>query len=197
MPADGQTAKFLYTILKQLDLKSVGIFKPRPPLLLSSCPRSLTLVQIDWNLVASQLEITNGHAARMRFSRFKQHMEGTTTAPRTPRPKKEKPAKGDCKKRALEDPKPEQDDAETEACVFPRIKRECRDGDESIVANGDTTNGDIFPLTSASRMQLALRGTPYPSDPPVLPFPYENQQPFIKLEPEDVEQVEVKAEPKE
>jgi hypothetical protein len=25
MPADGQTAKFLYTILKQLDLKSVRI----------------------------------------------------------------------------------------------------------------------------------------------------------------------------
>lgn len=25
MPADGQTAKFLYTILKQLDLKSVSV----------------------------------------------------------------------------------------------------------------------------------------------------------------------------
>ncbi|KAL1968683.1 hypothetical protein VTN77DRAFT_1509 [Rasamsonia byssochlamydoides] len=65
MPADGQTAKFLYTILKQLDLKSV-----------------------DWNLVASQLEISNGHAARMRFSRFRQHMEGIPTVPRTSRPKK-------------------------------------------------------------------------------------------------------------
>ncbi|KAI9842407.1 MAG: hypothetical protein M1837_007152 [Sclerophora amabilis] len=31
---------------------------------------------IDWSAVASQLEITNGHAARMRFSRFKQHIEG-------------------------------------------------------------------------------------------------------------------------
>ena len=63
---DGQTARFLYTILKQLDLKA-----------------------IDWNLVADSLNITNGHAARMRFSRFKQHMEGIPTQPRTPRPKKE------------------------------------------------------------------------------------------------------------
>ena len=68
---DGQTARFLYTIIKQLDLKA-----------------------IDWNLVAGSLEITNGHAARMRYSRFKQHMEGATTQPRTPRAgKKEKEGK--------------------------------------------------------------------------------------------------------
>ncbi|OJJ86778.1 uncharacterized protein ASPGLDRAFT_23930 [Aspergillus glaucus CBS 516.65] len=65
MPTDGPTAKFLYTIIKQLDLKS-----------------------IDWNLVASQLEISNGHAARMRFSRFKQQMEGLTSTPRASKPKK-------------------------------------------------------------------------------------------------------------
>ncbi|PGH18819.1 hypothetical protein AJ79_00232 [Helicocarpus griseus UAMH5409] len=76
MPADGQTAKFLYTILKQLDLKS-----------------------IDWNLVASQLEITNGHAARMRFSRFRQHMEGISTVQRTPRPKKAKVDKAQSSKK--------------------------------------------------------------------------------------------------
>jgi len=35
--------------------------------------------------VASDLEITNGHAARMRFSRFKQHMEGFPPSPRKPR----------------------------------------------------------------------------------------------------------------
>ncbi|KAL2812114.1 hypothetical protein BJX63DRAFT_432925 [Aspergillus granulosus] len=59
MPTDSPTAKFLYTILKQLDLKG-----------------------IDWNLVASQLEISNGHAARMRYHRFKNQMEGTTSTPR-------------------------------------------------------------------------------------------------------------------
>jgi hypothetical protein len=68
---DGQTARFLYTIIKQLDLKA-----------------------IDWNLVAGSLEITNGHAARMRYSRFKQHMEGATTQTRAPRAgKKEKEGK--------------------------------------------------------------------------------------------------------
>lgn len=68
---DGQTARFLYTIIKQLDLKS-----------------------IDWNLVAGSLEITNGHAARMRYSRFKQHMEGQITQSRAPKAgKKEKEGK--------------------------------------------------------------------------------------------------------
>lgn len=45
-------------------------------------------IQIDWNLVAAQLEISNGHAARMRFSRFKQQMEGVTSTPRASKPKK-------------------------------------------------------------------------------------------------------------
>ncbi|PGH17707.1 hypothetical protein AJ80_04715 [Polytolypa hystricis UAMH7299] len=83
LPADGQTAKFLYTIIKQLDLKS-----------------------IDWSLVASQLEITNGHAARMRFSRFRQHMEGTSTTPRTQRPKKSKVDKAQAKQKQFSEPKP-------------------------------------------------------------------------------------------
>ncbi|KAI9894836.1 MAG: hypothetical protein M1814_000056 [Vezdaea aestivalis] len=51
-PIDPQ-ARFLWTILKQLDHKS-----------------------IDWNEVARDLKITNGHAARMRFSRFKGQIEG-------------------------------------------------------------------------------------------------------------------------
>ncbi|KAB8233472.1 hypothetical protein ETB97_000691 [Aspergillus alliaceus] len=76
MPTDGPTVKFLYTIIKQLDLKS-----------------------IDWSLVANQLEISNGHAARMRYSRFKQQMEGTTSTPRSSRPKKSpnKSKKSHCK----------------------------------------------------------------------------------------------------
>ncbi|OJJ43239.1 hypothetical protein ASPZODRAFT_146262 [Penicilliopsis zonata CBS 506.65] len=81
MPTDGPTARFLYTIIKQLDLKS-----------------------IDWNLVASQLEISNGHAARMRYSRFKQQMEGTTSTPRASRPKKTGSKKGE--KRPISPPPP-------------------------------------------------------------------------------------------
>ncbi|KAL2821773.1 hypothetical protein BDW59DRAFT_164111 [Aspergillus cavernicola] len=59
MPTDSPAAKFLYTIIKQLDLKG-----------------------IDWTLVASQLEISNGHAARMRYHRFRNQMEGITSKPR-------------------------------------------------------------------------------------------------------------------
>src|SRR5271156_1323269 len=64
--ADSQTARFLYTILKQLDLKG-----------------------IDWNEVASGLDITNGHAARMRYSRFRQQMEGSAAQPRVSKSKKQ------------------------------------------------------------------------------------------------------------
>lgn len=50
----------------------------------------LTLTsQIDWNKVARDpilsQEITNGHAARMRYSRFKKQMDGTTSMPTRPR----------------------------------------------------------------------------------------------------------------
>ena len=41
--------------------------------------------QIDWNQVAADNGVTNGHAARMRFSRFKQQMEGTYPTRRTPK----------------------------------------------------------------------------------------------------------------
>lgn len=48
------------------------------------------------------MDITNGHAARMRYSRFKQQMEGVAPAPRkarntVPRQKKAKPDKSDKK----------------------------------------------------------------------------------------------------
>ncbi|KAF3479818.1 uncharacterized protein GIQ15_06794 [Arthroderma uncinatum] len=100
MPADGQTTKFLYTILKQLDLKS-----------------------IDWNLVASQLEITNGHAARMRFSRFRQHMEGNTTTARTPRVKKPKAETPKSKKAMFDEPARNMERSPT-AGPSPAVKQE-------------------------------------------------------------------------
>ncbi|KAI4237622.1 MAG: hypothetical protein LQ352_007932 [Teloschistes flavicans] len=75
MPTDAACSKFLYTIMKQLDLKS-----------------------IDWNAVADELEITNGHAARMRYSRFKQQMEGVVPQARKPRTPKKKDASDDAPK---------------------------------------------------------------------------------------------------
>ncbi|KAJ6027637.1 hypothetical protein N7460_012454 [Penicillium canescens] len=65
LETDNPTAKFLYTIIKQLDLKS-----------------------INWNRVASDLEISNGHAARMRYSRFRQQMDGTSGVTRAKRKSK-------------------------------------------------------------------------------------------------------------
>ncbi|DAA77065.1 TPA_exp: Uncharacterized protein A8136_6831 [Trichophyton benhamiae CBS 112371] len=100
MPADGQTTKFLYTILKQLDLKS-----------------------IDWNLVASQLEITNGHAARMRFSRFRQHMEGNTTSARSPRAKKSKAETAKSKKAMFDEPVKGKERSPT-GSASPTVKKE-------------------------------------------------------------------------
>jgi hypothetical protein len=50
--------------------------------------KALTRGKVDWSLIASQLDISNGHAARMRFSRLRQHMEGVSTTPRNPRPRK-------------------------------------------------------------------------------------------------------------
>ncbi|KAJ5643999.1 uncharacterized protein N7484_006506 [Penicillium longicatenatum] len=78
---EGPTPKFLYAMLKQLDLKIV-----------------------DWNRVAAEQAISNGHAARMRFSRFRNQMEGTTGAQRPGRKRNskktgnaEKGGKGDSK----------------------------------------------------------------------------------------------------
>ncbi|KAJ5721829.1 uncharacterized protein N7483_009763 [Penicillium malachiteum] len=72
LDTDGPTPKFLYAMLKQLDLKT-----------------------IDWNRVAVDIQISNGHAARMRFSRFRNQMEGTTGAQRAAKKKNAKGKKGD------------------------------------------------------------------------------------------------------
>ena len=89
MTNDNAIVRLLYAILSQKCLKDVSI----PPL--SNHPNALKFflkkkktIQIDWNKVASdpvlQQEITNGHAARMRYSRFKKQIEGTAS-PRKPR----------------------------------------------------------------------------------------------------------------
>lgn len=97
MPTDGAISKFLYVIMKQLDLKSVSCSFVKDD---GHCAQSSS--QIDWQQVADQLDITNGHAARMRYSRFKQQMEGVPPTARkarntAPRQKKAKPDKSDKK----------------------------------------------------------------------------------------------------
>jgi hypothetical protein len=61
--------------------------------------------QINWAQVSTELGITNGHAARMRYSRFKQQMEGNPpvrrarnpTAKRAPKQKRPKEESKDLK----------------------------------------------------------------------------------------------------
>jgi len=48
--------------------------------------------------VADELDISNGHAARMRYSRFKQQMEGIGPLSRTAKPKKSAAGKGESSK---------------------------------------------------------------------------------------------------
>lgn len=87
MTNDGAINRLLYAILSQKCLKD-----------------------IDWNKVAHDpvlsQEITNGHAARMRYFRFKKQMDGTTSMPTGPRKiatprrsrvEKKKPAKRELK----------------------------------------------------------------------------------------------------
>ncbi|KAL4884409.1 hypothetical protein BJY04DRAFT_215378 [Aspergillus karnatakaensis] len=91
MPTDSPTAKFLYTIIKQLDLKGARI----PPQALSIFITDSR--QIDWTLVASQLEISNGHAARMRYHRFRNQMEGINPTQRKRQSKPVKTGTSSCK----------------------------------------------------------------------------------------------------
>lgn len=158
---EGQTAKFLYCIIKQLNLKS-----------------------IDWTIVAASLDITNGHAARMRYSRFKQQMEGLASQSKAPKPtgKKgkqekegyEKPTKG--KKRANEDeepvkskpgPKPKSEQA-AKAVSTPPLKEE-------------GVNGKLIKLDpDANPPASAPTSTPTITSTPIKPEP----DPPIKSEPE-------------
>lgn len=82
---------------------------PRAPFLASRLTRS----QIDWNQVAHDpvlsQEITNGHAARMRYSRFKKQMDGTASVrrPRNPAsPNKKKVEKSSKSPRKVKERKP-------------------------------------------------------------------------------------------
>jgi hypothetical protein len=57
-------------------------------------------IQIDWNIVATANEISNGHAARMRFHRLRQAMEGISTKHRVPKTIGDVPEKGKAKGKA-------------------------------------------------------------------------------------------------
>ena len=73
--------------------------------------------QVDWTLVADNMDITNGHAARMRFARYKNQVEGVQPRPREPRApgSSSKNSRGrPVKKQKVEQGKKEEDDVKQE-----------------------------------------------------------------------------------
>ena len=110
--SDNAMTRFLFAILQQKNLKDVSRPKTSGRIILDS--KCLTLLKIDWNQVARNpvlsQEITNGHAARMRYSRFRSALLGLepmrrnrTTTPKSrvtkskkdPKPKKNDKAKAE------------------------------------------------------------------------------------------------------
>lgn len=114
--------KFLYTILKQLDLKS-----------------------IEWNQIAEATGITNGHAARMRYSRFKKQMEGHVPQRRQPR----KVARPDVKPKK---PKDEDD----KSLMSIKLER------DAALGRGEAT----YPSMSSTRTPPSTPHTPFVKDEP-------------------------------
>ncbi|KAL9122599.1 MAG: hypothetical protein Q9187_000852 [Circinaria calcarea] len=187
MPTDGATARFLYTILKQLDHKS-----------------------IDWNIVAGDLDITNGHAARMRFSRFKQHMEGVPPTPRKPRASgsyRQKKAKSE--KRTDDEKKPK---TELQQHIKPdpmeiqidmpemttAVKSECFVKKEAVdhVGVEELSLGGFASLAPTDQMEIPLHmakedvsSVTYLEDSAcmngswLLPAPTVKREPMVKMEP--------------
>ncbi|KAI4137643.1 MAG: hypothetical protein LQ341_005055 [Variospora aurantia] len=94
MPIDAAAAKFLYAIIKQVDVR-----------------------KIDWQIVASDQGIPTANAARMRFTRLKAQMDGDTTTaaksePAVPRKRKEKDEKAEESKTKRRRQKKDETDAD-------------------------------------------------------------------------------------
>ncbi|KAJ5924430.1 hypothetical protein N7466_008617 [Penicillium verhagenii] len=142
---DGPTPKFLYAMLKQLDLKS-----------------------IDWNRVAADIEISNGHAARMRFSRFRNQMEGTTGAQRAGRKKNAKKVaneKADAKLLMFANPVPGPTPMQTMDSFPYNYPIKCEQGDDrSFNAQPFTDMSEIYPWSQV----FPSGDANYP--PPIHPF---------------------------
>lgn len=164
MPTDGHIAKFLYTILKQLDLKTVNKSREET----SEAPLTL-LQQIDWQAVAGQLDITNGHAARMRFSRFKQQMEGVPVSPRKPR------ATAPRQKRAKPDKPDKSASAEKEAKQEPQL-----DPQPSVKAESGDALEPMEGVEPTVKVETIIK-----SEPGIIPEPVVKAEPVVKEELRD------------
>lgn len=95
MPSEKETISFLYAMLKRADLKTVC--PSRPISCLSGTLPSTDPHQIDWNALATDVNIPTANAARMRYTRFKAQMDGDgpkangfANSPKTPKTPKGK-----------------------------------------------------------------------------------------------------------
>ena len=98
-------------------------------------------MQIDWAAVAGQLGITNGHAARMRFSRFKQAMEGVVPAPR------KRAGVSGARPRRVKTEKTGKVENEKKNCM-ENIKTEVREAQEPSVETATTTTTTTTTVTT-------------------------------------------------
>ena len=112
-------------------------------------------------MVSDELGITNGHAARMRFSRFKQHMEGVPPTPRkTPQPRSKRPRtekhkyepKGET---ALNDSVKAENDQDTEPMLGleTSVKPECA---EETAALKREESGTALHMMESDHIPLAV-----------------------------------------
>ncbi|KAJ5925621.1 hypothetical protein N7454_008260 [Penicillium verhagenii] len=184
---DGPTPKFLYAMLKQLDLKSVSDVLKNIQKSSKVTPRSLgvkgcllpgcdyveflsymQIQQIDWNRVAADIGISNGHAARMRFSRFRNQMEGTTGTQRAGRKKNSKKAeneKADAKLLMFANPVPGPTPMGTMDSFPYNYPIKCEQGDDrSFNTQPFTDMSEIYPWSQV----FPTNDANYP--PPINPF---------------------------
>ena len=175
---DPQTPMFLYTILKQLDLRS-----------------------INWNDVADGLSISNGHAARMRYSRMKSQFEGLSSQPKPQKPKKANAGEAKTKSKAknnkrllMED---EADRIAGDRASFPtavldesghkRVKMEPQPYMNPWHPNGIYTGYMAQPYVNAHWPQPTTNSDPRASGIEQIPPQSFLSKPTIKKEPDVVE----------
>ncbi|KAJ5211506.1 uncharacterized protein N7498_003152 [Penicillium cinerascens] len=153
LDTEGQTPKFLYAIIKQLDMKTV-----------------------DWNRVASDLEISNGHAARMRYSRFKSQMEPSSAQKNARKKNSKKGEKGEPKGEipglipvpmsmqmpfplACAGPVPKMEPSDSQFTSNPFVK--CEPGIQQIPGNPEIN--EIPDFQQHFPQIISPSGMPYPS----------------------------------
>ena len=158
------------------------------------------------------MDITNGHAARMRYSRFKQQMEGVAPVQRkaktaVPRQKKSKPAKPDKKdKRQPEEHQGEifkvekEEDVDAMPGVEPTVKEEPSVKLEPVIKAeiGGEEDGTWSPDESADTVamqQMSLEQAAFLDHTYLQPYPpveetHQELPDFVEVKPEPIVKME-------